>query len=262
MTPSDPGFPPADVWSLETGHIGRRVLVFDQLPSTNDHAAALAADPANAGTAVVARFQSAGRGQHGRTWVSRPGTSLLMSVLVAPPPAVARPVILTAWAAVAVAEAVFDLTGRRPGIKWPNDLLAEGRKVCGILTERGVGTVVGIGLNLNQTADEFAAAGLPAATSLAEIAGRPFELRPTAGAVLRRLDEGYARLLAGDRDTLGAGWRRGLGLLGRSVVAELTDGTAVGGRVREIGFDGIELEVGDRAVRVLMPEFVRHVTAT
>src|SRR6266498_1996281 len=82
---------PRETWELDTRHVGRRVLVYDALPSTNDAAADLAADPANAGAVVVADFQTAGRGQYGRTWQSRPGASLLMSVLLAPPATLRRP---------------------------------------------------------------------------------------------------------------------------------------------------------------------------
>ena len=253
-----PDADPRETWELDTRHVGRRVLVYDSLPSTNDAAADLAADPANAGAVVVADFQTAGRGQYGRTWQSRPGTSLLMSVLLAPPANLRRPVVVTAWAAVGIAEAVLALTGVQARIKWPNDLLVRGKKVCGILIEQGTGLVAGIGLNLNQTADDFAAAGLPDATSLALIAGAPFDPRAVAVAVLRRLDAEYERLTTGELVPLEADWKWRVGLLGRHVVAELTDGSRVTGRLRDLTFAGAELEVGDAGVRAVPPEHIRH----
>ncbi|HEY1191014.1 MAG TPA: biotin--[acetyl-CoA-carboxylase] ligase, partial [Gemmata sp.] len=161
--------PPAhrDTWHFGTEHIGRRVLVFDAIESTNSLGAELARrDESADGVVLIADHQLAGRGQYGRTWVSRPQSSLLMSAVLRTPPDLRRPVVLTAWAAVAVAEAVLTLTGAQARIKWPNDLLIRGKKVCGILIEQtstgaGVTTVAGIGLNLTQTADEFAAANLP-----------------------------------------------------------------------------------------------------
>ncbi len=249
---------PADVLRLDTRHVGRRVLVFDSVRSTNDVAAELAADPENAGTVVIADHQTAGRGQYGRVWQSRPGTSLLMSVLLFPPEELKRPVVLTAWAAVGVAEAVRTLTGAQAKVKWPNDLLVHGKKVCGILIEQGRGTVVGVGLNLNQSAEDFAAAGLPEATSLSLAAAAAVDPRAAAVAVIRRLDEEYDRLLAGELVPLEADWKWRVGLLGRQVVAELADGSAVGGRLRDLTFAGVEVEVGDSAAEVLRPELVRQ----
>jgi BirA family biotin operon repressor/biotin-[acetyl-CoA-carboxylase] ligase len=249
---------PADVWRLDTRHVGRRVLVFESVRSTNDMAAELAADPENAGTVVIADHQTAGRGQYGRAWQSRPGTSLLMSVLLFPPEELKRPVVLTAWAAVGVAEAVRTLTGVQARVKWPNDLLVRGKKVCGILIEQGRGTVAGVGLNLNQSAEDFAAAGLPDATSLALAAGAAVDPRAAAVAVIRQLDEEYDRLLAGELVPLEADWKWRVGLLGRQVVAELADGSAIGGRLRDLTFAGVEVEVGESAAEVLRPELVRQ----
>ncbi len=249
---------PTDTWQLDTRHIGRRVLVYESVGSTNDVAARLAADPDAAGTVVIAGQQTAGRGQYGRVWQSRPGTSLLMSVLVAPPVAVRRPVVLTAWVAVGVGETIRTLTGVQARLKWPNDLLLHVKKVCGILIEQGAVKVAGIGLNLNQSAGDFAAAGLPDATSLALTAGVPIDPRTAAVAVIRELDEEYDRLLAGEGVPLESDWKWRIGLLGRQVVAELADGTVLGGRLRDLSFEGVEIEVGEFAVQAVRPEFVRQ----
>lgn len=257
--PDGPELPrPRVVWQDDARRVGRRVLVFDALPSTNDAAAALAADRGNDGLVVLADHQTAGRGQYGRVWQSRPGASLLMSVLVFPPPELRRPVVMTAWAAVAVAEAIRELTGVQARVKWPNDLLVRGKKVCGILIEQGHGVVTGIGLNLNQTANDFAVAVLPDATSLSIVSGAALDVRTTADVVIRRLTTEYDRLLAGELVPLEADWKWRVGLLGRAVVAELADGTAVTGRLRELSFDGVELDAGGLVPRVLRPEMVRQ----
>src|SRR5262249_51940124 len=130
------GMTPSAEWRLKTRCLGRRVLVFDRLDSTNTFAAALAHDPANEGVVVLAREQTAGRGQYQRTWQAPAGTSVLLSVLLFPPPTLRRPALLTAWAAVSVCEAILQLTGLQAKIKWPNDVLIRGRKVCGILIEQ------------------------------------------------------------------------------------------------------------------------------
>jgi BirA family biotin operon repressor/biotin-[acetyl-CoA-carboxylase] ligase len=249
---------PADTWHLDTRHVGRRVLVYDSVRSTNDVAADLAADPGNAGVVVIADHQTAGRGQYGRSWQSRPGTSLLMSVVLFPPEPLRRPVVLTAWAAVGVAEAVRTLTGVQAKVKWPNDLLVRGKKVCGILIEQGRGTVAGIGLNLNQSAEDFSAAGLPDAGSLALIAGAVLDPRTAAVTVLRRLDEEYDRLLGGELVPLESDWKWRVGLLGRHVVAEMADGSTVTGRLRDLTFEGVEIELGEYAVEAYRPELIRQ----
>jgi BirA family biotin operon repressor/biotin-[acetyl-CoA-carboxylase] ligase len=248
---------PRETWHLPTRRLGRRVLVYDRLDSTNTLAASLADDSANDGLVVVADQQTAGRGQHGRTWQSPAGSSVLLSVLCFPPPALRRPAVLTAWAAVAVCETVEYAAGVAATIKWPNDVLVSGRKVCGILTEQGRGTVVGVGLNVRQAAPDFIAAGLPHATSLAQHTEPPPAAADVARLLIERLDAYYDRLLAGDLATLEAAWRDRLGLLGEPVAAECVGGT-FRGRLLELGFDGLCLAPDDGPVRLLAPEAVQQ----
>jgi BirA family biotin operon repressor/biotin-[acetyl-CoA-carboxylase] ligase len=247
---------PSDEWRLPTRHVGRRVLVYNRLGSTNDVANELAPDPAHAGTAVVAWEQTAGRGQYGRSWVSPPGTCIALSVLMHPPAELRRPVLLTAWAAVAVAETVRECGNLQARIKWPNDLLVRGRKVCGILIEQGRGTVAGIGLNVNQAAQHFAEVGLTEAASLASIAGRPFDRDGLTRRLIERLDAEYDALLNGEQAALESAWAWRIGLLGRPVTAEATDGTRHVGRLRDLGFDGVVLK-SSAGVTSLEPERVR-----
>jgi BirA family transcriptional regulator, biotin operon repressor / biotin---[acetyl-CoA-carboxylase] ligase len=257
---------PTEVWRLDTRHLGRRVEVFAQLDSTNTHALERGTDPANDGLVLLAREQQAGRGQYGRAWQAPAGSSVLMSVLLFPPAALRRPALLTAWAAVAVGEAVLRLTGLQARIKWPNDVLLAGKKVCGILIEqRNTGhaehplaTVVGIGLNVTQPAERFAEAGLPLAGSLASVSGHVFATDDVARTVIAHLDEEYDRLRQGDTSTLEALWKWRLGVLGRQVMVEAVD-REYRGRVRDLTLGGLELAVGAETV-LLAPEAVRHVT--
>lgn len=260
---------PAEEWHFDTARVGRRVLVFDELESTNTFAATLASP--EDGLAIVARNQTSGRGRFGRVWQSRPGSSLLLSVVMHPPVELRRASVLTATAAVAVGNAVLHLTGLQALIKWPNDLLVRGKKVCGILIEQGRAVVVGVGLNLNQTADEFRSADLPDATSLVEVlkqmppvhrpgldAREQFDLRTTTEVVLQRLDAEFARLHCGERVAVEAEWKWRTGLLGRQVQVELIDGGIVRGRMREMSFDGLEVELPDGGMCVVVPETVAH----
>lgn len=248
--------PPRDEWHLDTRHVGRRVLRFDQLASTNDYAASLADDLSNDGIVILADTQSAGRGQHGRSWHCPPGHGVLLSALVFPPPPLRRPVVLAAWATVAVCETVQRLTGLDPRIKWPNDVFVRERKVCGILVEQGRGTVMGIGLNVNQPATAFAAAGLPEAASLASLTGKHFEVAAIARLLIEDLDRTYAELLTGATDAVEARWRARIGLMDQIVAVE-TPALTHKGQLQALSFDALVLTGGVR----LSPESVRHLRA-
>jgi BirA family biotin operon repressor/biotin-[acetyl-CoA-carboxylase] ligase len=251
-------------WTLDTRRLGKRVLVFDHIDSTNQVAATLAGQPENEGLAILADEQSAGRGQHGRSWVAPSRSSVLLSLILRPPPPLCRPALLTAWAAVAVCEVVRRTTNIQPRIKWPNDVFMRGRKVCGILLEQsqhrsGTATVAGIGLNVTQTDEEFASAGLPLATSLrAHVPDAP-DTRAVARMLIAQLDEDYDRMCQGDLATLEACWKWRLGLLGRDVVAECADGVRQG-RLLEIGFSGIVLASPERGAIALPPEMILHLS--
>lgn len=132
---------------------GLRVLPYDTLPSTNTALTELARGGAEEGTVVLADGQTAGRGRMGRSFLSPVG-GLYMSLLLRPQDAVTDALRLTAMAAVSAAEAIGSVSGRRVGIKWVNDLLIDGRKVCGILAEGRVKNaaleyaVLGFGVNI------------------------------------------------------------------------------------------------------------------
>ncbi len=250
---------PLHEWRLETEHIGRRVVYYPQVDSTNAIALALARDTCNEGVAVLAGEQTAGRGRHGRSWSCPAGEGVLLSALVFPPAEWRKPAILTAWAAVAVAETVRQTAGLEPTIKWPNDVLIDRRKVCGILIEQAGGTVVGIGLNVNQSAAAFADPELGRAGSLASCTGRQFDVYQVSRALIQQLDAWYACLLGGRCEQLEDAWRNGLGLLGKRVVVECLEGV-VEGTLSALGLDEIELERATGARVRMAPERIRHIT--
>jgi BirA family biotin operon repressor/biotin-[acetyl-CoA-carboxylase] ligase len=250
---------PREEWQLDTTWIGRRVFVFDRVDSTNSLAAELANTADREQLAVLADEQTAGRGQHGRTWTAAPGSSVLLSLLLFPSEAMRRPVVLTAWAAVSVCEAIRQLTGQNATIKWPNDVLVQGRKICGILIEQGRGTVVGIGLNVQQTAAEFARNNLDA-TALNQIAPKPLATEQVARKLLRVLDAEYGLLCQGQLTTLEVWWQERLGLLGKQVIVECAKAEHRG-RLCELGFDAVKLEQPGRPSLLLRPEQVLHIRA-
>jgi BirA family biotin operon repressor/biotin-[acetyl-CoA-carboxylase] ligase len=248
-------------WHLETRHIGRLVLVYDRVESTNTLAANLAAKASHDGTVILAREQTAGRGQHGRSWNSARGQGIWMSAILLPPPPMRRPVVLAALAAQAVCDTIQDLTGLPARIKWPNDVLMAGRKICGILIEQGHRTIIGIGLNLNQPDEFFQRAGLPMAASLCTFAGRTFECDQAARLLIGNLDRLYGRLGEGDKAGFESRWRENLAVVGKRVTVECHT-SRYQGIIRAISFEGILLETEGGDSFTLLPEAIRHILVT
>jgi BirA family transcriptional regulator, biotin operon repressor / biotin---[acetyl-CoA-carboxylase] ligase len=247
---------PNEIRTWPCQHLGQRVLIFDSVSSTND----LAAQAPEAGTVFIADEQTSGRGQHGRVWQSAVGTSLLMSINLNPPTRLRRPVLLTAWAAVAVADAIFQLSGLQANLKWPNDLLVNGKKVCGILIEQNRSIVLGLGLNLSQTAADFARAELPSATSLMIESGRRVSPLQAAETAVHSLDVQYGKLLADELLPLESEWRSRIALVGRPVVLELLDGSLRIGRLNVLTFTEVVLILTDGSLFRTSPEGIRHIT--
>ena len=150
------------------------------------------------GAVAVAEEQSEGRGRLGRNWHAPAGTSVLVSVLLRPPIEPSRLPELSLVAGGAVAEAVADLTGIDPVIKFPNDVLVAGKKVAGILAESSEGRVVlGIGVNANQTADQLPADAQTEPTSLRIELGEPVDRAALLAAILSRLELAYDTWVTG-----------------------------------------------------------------
>jgi BirA family biotin operon repressor/biotin-[acetyl-CoA-carboxylase] ligase len=186
---------------LNTRRVGRSVICFEQVSSTNEVALEAIRQADTDGLVVLAESQSAGRGRGGRRWVSPPGKNLLLSALLLDPSgAAAAAEALTIAAGVAVAEAVDRTTGLACELKWPNDVLLDGRKVAGVLVEtrhaaKATGVVVGVGVNVNAAPDAGDVAG--PATSLAERLGHPVERVELARALLTALDGWVERIADG-----------------------------------------------------------------
>jgi len=163
--------------------------------STNADLAAAAASGAPSGTVLVADHQSAGRGRFDRRWEALPGSSVALSVLLRPGDlALERWLWLPLITGVAVAEGLRAATGIEATVKWPNDVLIEGRKVCGILAERvDSAAVIGIGINTTLTTDELPVA---TATSLA-LQGSQASATEIVLGVLTALEESCRRWVEG-----------------------------------------------------------------
>ena len=184
---------------LGDNEIGRKIIHYFRVDSTNGVALKLVGEGAPHGTVVVAEEQTAGRGRFGRTWYSEKSSGIYVSVILRPalPPSTAP--ILTLMAAVAAHQAISTSTGLPVDIRWPNDLLVDGKKVGGILTEMNAevdrlhAVVLGIGINVNHS--EMPAELKTVATSLKIEGGRPYSRAHILVALLKELERKYHLLL-------------------------------------------------------------------
>ncbi len=164
--------------------------------STNTLLKGLAASGVPDGFTLFAAKQTSGRGRLGRGFVSPEG-GLYLSMLLYPGCELQRASTLTPCAAVAVCRAVQRVCGVTPGIKWPNDLLLGGKKLCGILTEASTArgrayVVIGLGVNVNTAPDDFPPELRDTAVSLFEVVGQRFDIQTLAAAIIEELDGIYA----------------------------------------------------------------------
>ncbi|MCX7885752.1 MAG: biotin--[acetyl-CoA-carboxylase] ligase [Verrucomicrobiae bacterium] len=201
--------------------IGTEILVFEQTTSTNDVVAHLAAAGAREGLVVFAESQTRGRGRHKRAWASPHRKGLWFSVLLRPPFPSSRFHRITIAASVAVVRALRRQTAFEPRIKWPNDITLNDRKLAGIITEvEGTAAVLGIGINVNCSAQDFPPDVAPLATSLAMESGRRHDRGALAAAVLCELDNCYRQLLA-DFHAIVTEWATNSSTLGRQIIVRV-----------------------------------------
>lgn len=261
---------------MNTRFIGKVYLRFDELPSTNDYALALLDAPAvgsvfpsdktgqwhhnpysntkpSEGTVVRAASQSAGRGQFGSQWQSKPGQNLLLSIILYPVwLEAASQFYLSMAVSLAVREAaegsmangqqgMSDTQPPRFEIKWPNDLYIGSRKSAGILIQNALAgnrlqsSVVGIGLNVNQLDFD---PSLPNPTSLAAVFGQNFDLDNVAERLLECLEHRYEQLRSGHRAALRSEYEHSLLGFGKMARYARPDGTELEGTVRGVTKEG------------------------
>lgn len=215
----------------------KTVMLYESVPSTNTLLKDLATKgEAVAGTCVIADGQTAGKGRRGRRFASPKGKGLYLSVLLdtknLPAGTLAQ---LTAWGAVATAEAVEEVCGVSCGIKWVNDLVYGGKKLCGILTELSLeaetgsvqSVVMGIGINVNGGAEDFPDEIAEIATSLCQICGKKISRAKLCAALIQKLDRMRLDFPEKEANYLAA-YRARCAVLGKTVTIEKPDGVCVG----------------------------------
>ena len=227
----------------KTRTVGRDIRVFQETTSTNDIIEKLAHDGVKEGVVVFAELQSKGRGRLGRKWVSPARKGLWFSVLLRPklrPQAVTQ---LTIAAATALVRAIHSETGLTLEIKWPNDICIHGKKVAGILTELNAEldtvkyVILGIGVDVNQGANEFPADLRKLATSLKLEVGETLDRAELAAEILRELDGVYSRICSGQFEAVADEFAERYKTIGRDVAITVGE-RCLRGRAESLDADG------------------------
>jgi BirA family transcriptional regulator, biotin operon repressor / biotin---[acetyl-CoA-carboxylase] ligase len=217
----------------------RDVIVFEETDSTNEQAVKMGEAGAPSGLAIFAERQTAGRGRFGRRWESASHRGLWFSLLLRPSLSMAHWPRLTTWAAAAMADAIEQTTGLAVQIKWPNDLQSHGRKLAGILIETGSDragsyfAVVGIGVNVNHSAEDFPEELRDSATSLQLETRRTIDRTALAVAILRTFHGWLDRLADDFPSVIDAACRRS-SLIGKTIAIHCQENRVEG---RAVGLD-------------------------
>ena len=223
--------------NLETRFIGQRVIYYPSLASTMEVAKQEAQKGAAEGTVIIADEQTTGKGRIKRVWLSPKGSIALSVILY---PGVAYLPFLTMLASLAVTHSIEAVTGLKSQVKWPNDVLINGKKVCGVLIESNVRgdivdyAIIGIGVNVNLRLYDFPQIQ-PTATSLSDELGRDVSRLDVIRCLLVEIERLYLALLAGG--SIYQEWRDSLVTLGRRVRVKLGD-TIHEGIAESIAEDG------------------------
>lgn len=224
-------------------HIGDKQLHFEQVTSTNDIAWQYAGDEESNGLVVVADEQLTGRGRRGDAWLSPPGSALYLSMLLHPDVSCRHPVMLTIWAGLGVCSMIEKKLSLKPLLKWPNDVLIAGKKVCGILVEqRQQWFVVGVGLNLAIPVQHFQGAGIHQAASLQDFVDVPVNQLEVLDELKIEWDQLYTEMMSGNKNHLLELWHEYSGLPGKAVQMEVA-GKGWSGTIHQLNWDEIVLEV-------------------
>jgi len=235
-----------------TAWLGTRRVTLERCASTNDEALALARDGAPHGTVVTAAEQTRGRGRAGRTWHSPRGTNLYLSIVLRPRIEPAALPGITLAAGIGVCDAVRAAGVGHARLKWPNDVLAGGRKLAGVLTEMTTkggavdAVVVGIGVDVDGRGGELPPELAGVATSIRDETDAPQDVAAFTGLLLDVLEPWLDRYLAGGVAAIAADWQAHADLDRRVRVGTRTGtplGLAVDGGLRVLADDGEELHV-------------------
>ncbi len=219
---------------LQSNKLGQDIRYKEEVISTQQHAHQWAREGAPEGALFVAEQQTEGKGRLGRPWHSPPRTGIWMSLILRPPIPLTEASHLTILASLGIKQGIERVTGLPIQIKWPNDLMINGKKICGILTElRGEQdrihyVIFGIGVNVNTPVEKFPEELRSIATSLAIEAGQTFHRATLIAAILEELEKVYEQYLASGFGKIKKQWEDESQIKGKQVIARTFQGTIQG----------------------------------
>ncbi|HCC35959.1 MAG TPA: biotin--[acetyl-CoA-carboxylase] ligase, partial [Ruminococcaceae bacterium] len=223
---------------LQTRRVGKKIYWFESVDSTNERAKKMSVSAPD-GAVFIAEEQTAGKGRIGKSWVSEKGAGIWLSVLLKPDCQPRDMSLISLVAGVAVCEGIEKATGLAAGVKWPNDVLIQNKKVCGILPEMSAEfekihhVVLGIGINIKKSS--FPAEFSSHAACLSELRGEKIDRKRVAAQVLGCLDDAYDRYIeAGDHTGLLREFRSRCVTMGHEIRAVSNGKTTLG---KAVGVD-------------------------
>jgi BirA family biotin operon repressor/biotin-[acetyl-CoA-carboxylase] ligase len=215
---------------LNTKIIGQEIFYFKTIPSTNDYARILIKKDVKEGTIVLADEQTSGRGRKSRVW-SSPKGGLWFSIILYPSFSPKDAMMLTMAASISVTQAIQEITDLKPVIKWPNDILIDEKKVCGVLTEletkndKIIYSIIGIGINVNNQLNKDLSKN---ATTLLEKYGSMISKNGLFSCILENFDNNYLKLMDNDFSSIREKWLFMSKIVGREVIIREDDRTIQG----------------------------------
>ena len=231
------------LFELNTNIVGKNVHYFRSLESTNLFAKELIKKNAEEGTIVVADIQTKGRGRKDRSWFSPEG-GLWFSVILYPNIPTQYAMLITMATSISIVQAIKELTGLSAVIKWPNDLLLEGKKICGILTELDAEldrinySVVGVGINVNNVLEDELC---NKANSIFNIYNSKISRVDLLRLIIKYLDVNYAKLISNDYNYIRELWFENTDIIGRNVRLKL----------EKYEIEGIVIDIDDTGALIL-----------
>ncbi len=226
---------------LNTKIFGRKLYIYDNIESTNLLAKKVASLGAIEGTTVITDLQTAGRGRLGRTWIGDPARNLLLSIVVRPKIDNKKMGLLPFFASVGACFTIEGLTGLQCECKWPNDLILNGKKCCGILIESSFQessleyVIIGIGINVNQ--EHFGNDLDKKATSLLNECGRIIEVKDVFKQLMISLESLYLDVRRGYFDTVLREWKSRAKMFGREITLQQME-KEISGKAVDLSNDG------------------------
>ncbi|MFO8078595.1 MAG: biotin--[acetyl-CoA-carboxylase] ligase [Thermoplasmatota archaeon] len=237
---------------LNTKIIGKNIHYFSSLPSTNSYAKTITKNKKAEGTVIIAGEQTAGRGRKKRTWHAKQG-GLYFSIILHPNLPPQRAMIVTMAASIAVVEAINAITKEKAVIKWPNDVLIDGKKICGVLTEIDAEMdsihylIIGIGINVNNPIDPSLAS---IATNLKTITHSTINLAELLQHILNCFDQLYQHITKSEYDYIKKQWLSHTNIIGKTIQIQkektILKGTAIG--ITETGSLLIKTKKGEKQI--------------